>query len=149
MWTCPKCSEEHDDSFDICWNCGTTTEGVEDQNFQGILEQLLFTTTSNIETHTIRKYVGVVCGEAILGANIVSDFVSGVTDVLGGRSGTYESYIQEARLIAQREVAQKALSLHANAVIGLKFDYETIRGSMLMVACSGTAVIVEEKVAIE
>ncbi|PSJ46180.1 hypothetical protein C7H85_05920 [Zobellella endophytica] len=103
------------------------------------------TTTPSIEGRRIRKYCGVVAGEAILGANLFKDMFAGIRDLVGGRSGTYERELQRARDIALQELEQKALTLGANAVVGIDLDYEVMgqNNGMLMVSASGTAVIVE------
>ena len=88
------------------------------------------------------EYYGVVSGEPIIGANFVKDFFAGIRDIVGGRSGSYERVLREAKDSAMREMTDAALRLGANAVIGIDLDYETIgsSSSMLMVTCSGTAV---------
>jgi uncharacterized protein YbjQ (UPF0145 family) len=103
------------------------------------------TTTPSIEGHRIKKYCGVVAGEAILGANLFKDLFAGLRDLVGGRSATYERELQRARDIAIEEMQQKALELGANAVVGVDLDYEVLGqgNGMLMVSASGTAVIVE------
>ena len=87
-------------------------------------------------------YYGIVTGETIIGANFVRDFFAGIRDIIGGRSGSYEKVLREAKDTAIDEMAQEAERLGANAVIGVSIDYETVgnNGSMLMVTCSGTAV---------
>ena len=104
---------------------------------------MLLTTTSTIEGSQI-QYLGVVSGEAILGANIFKDFFAGIRDIVGGRSGTYERELGAARKIALDELSEAAKRLGANAVVGVDLDYEVIgpNGSMLMVSASGTAVVV-------
>ncbi|GAA4417184.1 heavy metal-binding domain-containing protein [Nibrella viscosa] len=106
---------------------------------------MLITTTPNIEGKSITKYIGLVNGEAIIGANLVKDFFASVRDVVGGRSGAYEQGLREAKSIAIKEMMDQAQRLGANAIIGVDLDYETIggNGSMLMVSCNGTAVVVE------
>lgn len=86
----------------------------------------------------------VVTGETIIGANVFKDFMAGLRDFFGGRSGTYESVLREAKDSAMREMAQRAESLGCNAIVGIDLDYETVGqgGSMLMVTCSCTAVII-------
>jgi uncharacterized protein YbjQ (UPF0145 family) len=103
------------------------------------------TTTPNFEGRRITRYAGIVTGEAILGANIVKDFFAGLRDLVGGRSATYERELETARQTALAEMAQKARDLGANAVVGVDLDYEVLgsNGSMLMVAASGTAVVIE------
>ena len=104
---------------------------------------MILTTTNSIENKTIKDYKGLVTGETIFGANIIKDFMAGVRDIVGGRSGVYEKTVQDARETSLREMQEKAQKMGANAVIGIDFDYETI-GTMLMVSCSGTAVFIEE-----
>ncbi len=103
------------------------------------------TTTPSIEGKTIRKYCGVIAGEAILGANMFKDLFAGIRDLVGGRSATYERELQNARDIALQELEQRAQELGANAVVGVDLDYEVLgqANGMLMVSASGTAVVVE------
>jgi uncharacterized protein YbjQ (UPF0145 family) len=101
---------------------------------------MILTTTPNIEGKTIKDYLGLVTGEAIMGANIVRDIFASVTDIVGGRSGAYEEKLNDARRIAIDEMVDKARQKGANAVVGVDLDYEVIRDGMLMVAASGTAV---------
>lgn len=106
---------------------------------------MLISTTSNIQGREI-QYIGLVTGEAILGANIFKDFFAGIRDIVGGRSAAYEGELRKAKDIAVAEMSQQAAQLGANAVIGVDLDYETIQigngGGMMMVSASGTAVIV-------
>jgi len=108
---------------------------------------MLVTTTPHIEGKPIRRYLGLVTGEAILGANIFKDFFAGIRDIVGGRSGAYEKELRKAREIAVEEMKENAKALGANAVVGVDLDYETISvgqsGNMLMVSASGTAVLHE------
>lgn len=110
---------------------------------------MLILTTHTIEGKKIAKYLGLVSGEAILGANIFKDFFAGIRDVVGGRSAAYEKELRRAKEIAMEEMAEQARALGGNAVIGVDLDYETIQigrtGGMLMVSASGTAVVYEEK----
>ena len=103
---------------------------------------MIITTTQSIEGQTIREYKWIVVGEAIIGANIVRDFFASITDVIGGRSGTYEQKLADARQIAEAELANEARARVANAVVGVDLDYELVGESMLMVSMSGTAVVV-------
>src|SRR5262245_23345904 len=105
---------------------------------------MILTTTPSIEGHPVREYRGVVHGEAILGANIFKDLFAGLRDIVGGRSGTYEHELGRARQIALDELAKAAQGLGANAVVGIDLDYEVLgaNNGMLMVAASGTAVVV-------
>lgn len=104
---------------------------------------MIITTTNAIEGHRITDYRGIVVGEAIMGANVVRDLFAGITDIIGGRSGAYESKLQDARDTALRELQEKAQRAGANAVVGIDLDYEVVGQSMLMVSASGTAVVVE------
>ncbi|AQG79885.1 heavy metal-binding domain-containing protein [Spirosoma montaniterrae] len=106
---------------------------------------MLITTTPNIEGKQIASYIGLVNGEAIIGANLVKDFFANISDIVGGRSGAYEQGLREAKSIAIKEMTDQATRLGANAIIGVDLDYQTIggNGSMLMVSCNGTAVIVQ------
>lgn len=107
---------------------------------------MIVTTTNNIEGKKVTKYFGIVSGEAIIGANIVKDFFAGIRDIVGGRSGSYEEGLREAKEIALREMQEQAFRIGANAILAVDLDYETLgsNGSMLMVSASGTAVIIEE-----
>ena len=105
---------------------------------------MLLSTTPQIEGRPIREYKGVVTGETIIGANFVKDFFAGIRDIVGGRSGSYEKVLNEAKETSMLEMMQRAQALGANAIVGIDIDYETIggNGSMLMVATSGTAVVI-------
>ena len=105
---------------------------------------MIITTTPQIEGCPIREYKGVVTGETIIGANFVKDFFASIRDVIGGRSGSYEKVLREAKDTSMEEMQQRAQQLGANAIVGIDIDYETIgqNNSMLMVAVSGTAVVI-------
>jgi len=105
---------------------------------------MLHSTTPTIEGRPIDTYLGVVTGEAIVGANIFRDFFAGIRDIVGGRSAAYEKELAKARSMAFSEMSEQAQSLGANAIVGIDLDYETVgdRGSMLMVTVSGTAVTI-------
>ncbi len=105
---------------------------------------MIVTTTPSLEGHQIVNYLGVVTGETIIGANFVKDFFAGIRDVIGGRSGSYEKVLREAKDSAMAEMQERAQRMGANAVIGIDLDYETIgaNNSMLMVTAAGTAVVI-------
>jgi len=103
---------------------------------------MIVTTTPSIEGHAISDYHGIAVGEAIMGANIFRDVFARVTDIVGGRSGAYETKLQEARDTALAELEHRASAMGANAVVGVDLDYEVVGDSMLMVSASGTAVTV-------
>lgn len=102
---------------------------------------MIITTTPSVEGHKITEYKGIVVGEAIMGANVVRDVFASITDIVGGRSGAYESKLQDARETALAELEGRASDLGANAVVGVDLDYEVVGQSMLMVSASGTAVV--------
>jgi uncharacterized protein YbjQ (UPF0145 family) len=108
---------------------------------------MLITTTPHVEGKKIARYLGLVSGEAILGANIFRDFFASIRDIVGGRSAAYEGELRKAKEIALKEMADQAEALGGNAVVGVDLDYETIQvgpgGGMLMVSASGTAVALE------
>lgn len=109
------------------------------------LNQMLLTTTNNIEGKRIVTYHGIVSGETIIGANIIRDLFAGIRDIVGGRSNAYEEVLKEAKEAALQEIEEAARAKGANAVIAIDLDYETVgsSGSMLMVTAAGTAVTIE------
>jgi uncharacterized protein YbjQ (UPF0145 family) len=108
---------------------------------------MLVVTTPSLEGRAISQYLGLVSGEAILGANIFRDLFAGIRDIVGGRSAAYEEELRKAKNIALDEMQEEAARLGGNAVVGVDLDYETITmgsgGGMLMVSASGTAVVVK------
>ncbi|MFZ4607186.1 MAG: heavy metal-binding domain-containing protein [Caulobacter sp.] len=103
---------------------------------------MLTATTPTIAERPTRETLGVVCGEAIIGAHLFRDLFAGIRDIVGGRAGSYESVLREAREIALREMTDQAAGLGADAVVGVDLDYETLgadNGMMMVTAC-GTAV---------
>ena len=104
-------------------------------------------TTPTLEGRRITRYLGLVSGEAILGANIFKDLFAGVRDIVGGRSAAYEQELRKAKSIALEEMEAEATQLGGNAIVAVDLDYETVQmgsgGGMLMVSASGTAVVVE------
>lgn len=106
---------------------------------------MIITTTAVLQGRRVREYLGIVTGEAIIGANIVKDIFAGIRDIVGGRSGSYENALRTAREEALREMASQARARGADAVIGVDLDYEVLGSSngMLMVSSSGTAVALE------
>ena len=105
---------------------------------------MLVTTTNTIEGKRISRYFGIVSGETIIGANVFRDFMAGIRDFFGGRSGSYEKVLREAKETALQEMQQQAQLMGANAIIGVDLDYETVGESMRMVTAAGTAVLLEE-----
>jgi len=107
---------------------------------------MLITTTNIIEGKKITRYYGIVSGETIIGANVFRDFFASIRDIVGGRAGSYEEVLREAKDTALKELEEQAYQLGANAVIGVDLDYETVGsgGSMLRVTAAGTAVRYED-----
>ena len=106
---------------------------------------MIVTTTPSVEGRAISDYLGVIAGEAVMGANVFKDIFAGVRNIIGGRSGAYEKELEAAREAAFDDLTAKASSLGANGVVGVDIDYEVIgggggSGSMLLVSVSGTAV---------
>lgn len=103
---------------------------------------MILTTTPSIDGRPVRTYLGLVTGEAVLGANIFRDLFAGIRDVVGGRSAAYEKELTNARETAIREMTERAQALGADAVVGIDLDYEVlgVQSGMLMVSASGTAV---------
>ncbi len=101
---------------------------------------MIVTTTGSVEGKSVGEYLGVVSGETILGANIFRDIGAQIRNVIGGRTAGYEKELRSARETALKEMQEAAEAMGANAVLGVKLDYETVGGSMLMVTASGTAV---------
>jgi uncharacterized protein YbjQ (UPF0145 family) len=101
--------------------------------------RMIVTTTPSVEGFQIAEYKGIIVGEAILGANLFRDIFAGITDIMGGRSGSYEGELAKARATALSDLEERAAELGANAVVGVDLDYEVIN-NMMMVTASGTAV---------
>ena len=102
---------------------------------------MILTTTNTIEGKPVQQYLGIVTIETIIGANVIKDFMAGLTDFFGGRSGAYEKVLAEGRNESLAQMKAKAAAMGADAIIGIDLDFETVgRGSMLMVIATGTAV---------
>ncbi|GAB3015683.1 heavy metal-binding domain-containing protein [Bowmanella dokdonensis] len=103
---------------------------------------MIVSTTHHLDGKEVEAYLGVVVGEAVMGANLFSDIFASIRDIVGGRSGAYEEELTRARKIAFGELENEARMLGANAVLAVDIDYQVVgsKGSMLMVSISGTAV---------
>lgn len=103
---------------------------------------MIVTTTPNIEGKQIVEYLGIVTGEAIMGANLFKDLFASIRDIVGGRSAAYERELVKAKELALQEMKERAMEMGANAILGVDLDYEVLgqNNSMLMVSASGTAV---------
>jgi uncharacterized protein YbjQ (UPF0145 family) len=104
---------------------------------------MILTTTPSLEGHRVTRYLGLVQGDAILGANVFKDLFAGIRDIVGGRSAAYEQELVKAKEIALGEMRDRARGMGATAIVGIDLDYETVGNSMLMVSASGTAVVTE------
>lgn len=113
--------------------------------FSGNDNKMLVTTTNTLEGHQIVEYKGIVFGEVVSGMNFVKDFFAGITDTIGGRSGTYEGEMQDSRDKAMAEMCERARKMGANAVIGVDVDYDVLgeKNGMLMISVTGTAVVIK------
>ncbi|PKR78282.1 hypothetical protein CEY16_00550 [Halalkalibacillus sediminis] len=105
---------------------------------------MITSTTNHLDGKFVTDYIQLVSGQTIMGANVVRDFMAGITDMVGGRSGTYENKLNEGKEIAIREMQEEAAKLGADAVIGVDLDFETLRDGMMMIVATGTAVKISE-----
>lgn len=104
---------------------------------------MIITSTPTIEGHQISEYKGLVFGEVVSGANFIRDFFASITDVIGGRSGAYESKLNSTRRDALKELEKQASKVGANAVVGVSMEYQTIGSKdMFIVVATGTAVVI-------
>jgi uncharacterized protein YbjQ (UPF0145 family) len=101
---------------------------------------MIITTTDAVEGKRVVAYLGVISADVVMGSNAIRDFFASVRDWVGGRAGSYEKVLADARREAVEELAEKAAKLGADAVIGVDLDYQSVGGTMLMVAANGTAV---------
>ncbi len=107
---------------------------------------MLMVTTPDIEGKTVKKYFGIVNGEGLIGSNVYKDIFSGVRDVVGGRTSTYEEELKKARELAVKSIADKAKDLGANAILNVRIKYSNLGGTMgntILVSVNGTAVLIE------
>lgn len=133
-WQCESCKELNDEIHASCWKCKRP-------RFPGPSGSIPCSTTKEIPGRRILESKGVVFGEAILGTNIFRDLLAGIRDIVGGRSGAYETNLKRGRKIALEEMIIEARTLGADAVVGVDVDYETVGATMLMICASGTAVV--------
>ncbi len=101
---------------------------------------MIVTTTDGVEGKRVTAYLGVISADVVMGSNAIRDFFASVRDWVGGRAGSYEKVLADARREAVEELTEKAAKLGADAVIGVDLDYQSVGGTMLMVAANGTAV---------
>ncbi len=107
---------------------------------------MILTTTNTIEGKEIKEYKGIVTSHVIIGANVFRDIMAGIRDIVGGRSKSYEMKLEDAKRIALDELEKEGVTVGADAIVGIDFDFETVgsNGSMLMVSASGTAVTLSQ-----
>ena len=106
---------------------------------------MIVTTTNTIDGKEVTEYLGIVSGEAILGAHLFKDFFASVRDIVGGRSAAYENTMKDAKVIALKELQDEALKLQAEALLAISFHYEVMGKGMMMVSATGTAVKLKAK----
>lgn len=154
-WSCQICDSTVDSGNDVCTTCGNksslSTEDIELLRAQYKIDKcrrqgITLSTTPNLEGFEITEYLGLVVGEAVLGANVIKDIFAGIRDFIGGRSGSYESELKKARSMAFADISEEAARMGANAVVGIDLDYEVMGtgGSIMMVSVSGTAVLAKK-----
>lgn len=110
---------------------------------------MIVTTTNSIEGYTVKRYLGVVNANVVIGTNLFSDIAASLTDVFGGHSGSYKSKLNTIYDEVMKELTEKAKSYHADAIVGLHVDFDEVSGggkSMFMVSASGTAVTLEKNI---
>ena len=142
MKQCPKCGKIYDESWEICIQDREKLIETTDKQ-QKELETILVATTYNIEGKQIKEYLGIVNGISITGFGAFREFLAGFTDTFGGRSDAYHDEYNKAKDFALSRLKQEAVKLNANAVVGIKLDFENIAAkgkSMVMVTATGTAV---------
>lgn len=142
MWTCPRCNEQTDDSFNVCWHC---RESRDESRLEGRVPRTLVTTTHSFSTHEIVEYLGPVFGESIHGTTILQDLAAGLAGFLGGRSKQYESLFASGREAAIREMLQSAETLGGNAVVGMTIQHQLVGETLFLISVTGTAVRATEK----
>ncbi len=144
MTYCPSCGDEIKEGAKFCPKCGAKIEDSGTKEVDSDISiEMTITTTNSVEGSKIKKYLGVVSGEAMMGADIVKDFTAGIRNIIGGRSGQYEETIREGRREALKDLEEGAEKLEADAVVGVSFDYEEMSEGMLWINATGTAVKLE------
>lgn len=136
MVICPECGREVPKEANFCTSCG---RDLSEEELSEEVEMAI-TTTDSIEGKKIEKYLGIVSGEAMMGANIVKDFTAGIRNIVGGRSGQYEDEIRQGRMEAFKDMEVRAKEKGADAVVGVSVDYEEMSEGMLWINATGTAV---------
>ncbi len=158
MWTCSHCGEPVDDVSFACWHCGADAEGVPDASFTAVHADeaegrmmetdlvreadMLLATTAVDGLYPELEILGVVCGETVIGTDLLTKMLADVVNLVGGKSQSVAQYLHDARRDVTRQVVEKALRAGANGIMGLRFDYQDIGNGMMLVAVSGTAIFI-------
>ena len=161
MWTCGHCGETVDDVSCKCWHCGTDVEGVPDAAFPDVhagetevqaMETelvkeagMLLSTTAVDGMYPDLGILGVVCGETVVGTDLLTKMLADVVNLVGGKSQSVAQYLHDARRDVTRQVVEQALRAGANGIMGLRFDYQDIGNGMMLVAVSGTAIFIPRR----
>jgi|BioPla2DNA2_1021312.scaffolds.fasta_scaffold41172_2 uncharacterized protein YbjQ (UPF0145 family) len=151
MWVCKNCGQSVDDDLFVCWNCGANENGEVVSSFSKVVdesrvgdfissEEITLSNTSLVNLYPDLEILGLVCSEIVIGTDIISKLFAEVVNFMGGSSGNYQAYIEQARHQVTQDIIDKALNAKANAIMGIKYDYENIGNGMLMVGVTGTAV---------
>lgn len=161
MWKCKNCGEVIEDSFQICWNCGTSQEGYSAEEFKPVEEadneieekevtdsiitssSVMLTTTSLLPVYPNLKILGVVCSQAVAGKGLFMRSLGNTPRVMGISYESYMSYVEGAREEAVNNIIRQAIKAEANAIMGIKIEYSSIGNGVIMVSATGTAVIVQ------
>ena len=103
---------------------------------------MIITTTHSVDGKEVKQYLGIISGEAIVGAHLFKDLFASIRDIVGGRSNAYERTVLDAKRMALEDLEREALTLGADAVLAVDLDYQIVGkgNSMLMVSANGTAV---------
>ena len=146
-WTCETCGEKLGDQFESCWKCANDrVELMPGANGEQVaVVDIPISTTPSLPGYRILDGRGVVTGQSIIAGSLLEDWIAGMTDIFGGRSGVYENRFREAKLTAVSDMAAEAKNKGANGIIGIAFDFESLgkANTMLLVGVSGTAVTAE------
>jgi len=107
-------------------------------------ELITITSTGNIEGKKIVSYIQHISAVAVLGTGLFSELNAGLSDFFGARTSLYENKLLDAKDYAVEELAQKAIKLGANGIVGLDVDYTTFFSDVIGVAVNGTAVKLQD-----
>ena len=156
MWICKNCGQSIEDDSYKCWNCGTEDNGVKDPSFIEVRDEptggeiisstdVILSTTSLVGLYKNLSIIGLVCSEIVIGTDIVSKLFAEVTNLVGGSSDSYQTYVEQARRQITQDIIDQVLKVKANAIMGIKYNYENIGNGLLMVSITGTAVTIASK----